>query len=148
MQDNINTYTQFICYFFLIIDEIQCNNNSRDIRINRSVILRSHGVYISFTIHFALCIRSLFISVYRIPFSAYACAHRLLRVSSLFAQHVRSPFTHSSSWKIKRFSDCLLEIYDEFVEIKITKYKSLSILWAKLILGAFYIYIYIYSCLL
>lgn len=52
---------QFICYFFLITDETQYKNNSRGIpKKNRSL-------------GFALCVRSPFISVHQILFSA--CSH-------------------------------------------------------------------------
>lgn len=56
---------------------------------------RSHIIHCAFTVSFALPLRSAiahrspFISVYQIPFS------------------VLSPFTYRSSWKVKRFRDCI-----------------------------------------
>lgn len=85
-------YNVVFCYFFLIT---QCKDRSRGTP-NKSLILRSPSVHISFCVHSALRLRSAlahrspFISAYQIPFS------------------VRSPFTNHSSGKVERFRRAIL----------------------------------------
>lgn len=95
----------------LITDKRQCKNNSRGTR-NKTFIVRSHSVNISFTfvitVHFllafALCLRYAFDHS-----SPFIRAHQILfSVRSSFDQialTVCSPFSHRSSGKVERFMD-------------------------------------------
>lgn len=96
-------HTSSLCIFFLITDETQCKQ-AHLIVVFLAFPQRLHIVYCAFT----LCVRLRFVCSLRsfIVHSIYApikfcsaCAHRSLRV--------RSSFTYRSSWKIKRFRDCI-----------------------------------------